>query len=211
VAASLIFAAGLWLGVLRGNAPTASRDVATGGAVPAAGATMATTSELAALERRLRTEMAQLRTTAASSGAAAPASASETQLLARVRTLIEESEQRQQRELALRTAQVFREFDSQRQMDLAQIQRSFGQIEGLTGRVRERQLAELYLMRVSNSVGVFVVGGPSQVHPGEGEPVVRRWVVAVAVVSAWPAAWAQVPPQNADAEQVKARQRIFAR
>ena len=67
-----------------------------------------------------------------------------------MRALIEESEQRQQRELALRTAQVVRDFDSQRRVDLAQIQRSFGQIEGLTGaEVREQRQMLDYLMRVS--------------------------------------------------------------
>ena len=82
--------------------------------------------------------------------AAAPQSASNAQLLAQVRALIDESEQRQQRELALRTAQVVRDFDSQRRVDLAQIQRNFGQIEGLTGaEVREQRQMLNYLMRVS--------------------------------------------------------------
>jgi len=94
--------------------------------------------------------MAQLRTTATNSSTAPPQRISEAQLLAHVRTLIDESEQRQQRALAMRTAQVFRDFDSQRRMDLAQIQRSFGQIEGLTGaEVREQREMLNYLMRVS--------------------------------------------------------------
>ena len=80
----------------------------------------------------------------------APQGVSEAQLLVRVRALLEESEQRQQRELALRTTQVVRDFDSQRRVDLAQIQRSFGQIEGLTGaEVREQRQMLNYLMRVS--------------------------------------------------------------
>ena len=67
-----------------------------------------------------------------------------------MRTLIDESEQRQQRELALRTAQIVSDFDSQRRVDLTQIQRSFGQIEGLTGaEVREQREMLNYLMRVS--------------------------------------------------------------
>ena len=71
-------------------------------------------------------------------------------MLARVRVLLDESEQRQQQELALRTAQVVRDVDSQRQVDLAQIQRNFGQIEGLTGaEVREQREILNYLMRVS--------------------------------------------------------------
>ena len=70
--------------------------------------------------------------------------------MTRVRTLIEESEQRQQRELALRTAELVRDFDSQRRIDLTQIQRNFGQIEGLTGaEVREQREMLNYLIRVS--------------------------------------------------------------
>ena len=61
-----------------------------------------------------------------------------------------ESEQRQQRLLALRTAELVNDFDSQRRVDLAQIQRTFGQIEGLTGaEVREQREMLNYLMRVS--------------------------------------------------------------
>ena len=70
--------------------------------------------------------------------------------MTRVRTLIEESEQRQQRELALRTAELVRDVDSQRRIDLAQIQRNFGQIEGLTGaEVREQREMLNYLIRAS--------------------------------------------------------------
>jgi hypothetical protein len=152
-AACLLFAAGLWLGVVRGSAPGASptvpaSGVATSGAtlataVPAAAPAAASRAELAALERRLGAELNELR-------AAAPQGISEAQMLARVTALLEESEQRQQRELALRTAQVVRDFDSQRQVDLAQIQRNLGQIEGLTGaEVREQREMLNYLMRVS--------------------------------------------------------------
>ena len=150
-AACLLFAAGLWLGVVRGSIPGASptvsasgvptSGVATTGAAPVPAA--ASRAELTALERRLGAELAELR-------AAAPQGISEAQMLARVTTLLEESEQRQQRELALRTAQVVRDFDSQRQVDLAQIQRSLGQIEGLAGaEVREQREILNYLMRVS--------------------------------------------------------------
>jgi hypothetical protein len=67
-----------------------------------------------------------------------------------VRELIAESEQRQQSQLALRTAQVVRDFDTQRRADLTQIQNSMGQIEGLTGaEAREQRQMLNYLMRVS--------------------------------------------------------------
>lgn len=150
VAACAIFAAGLSLGIMRGSMPAVSPAAVTIGAAPAAAPTAAEGTELAALERRLRTEMAQRRTTEGGSSGVSPQGISEAALMARVRTLIEESEQRQQRELALRTAQVVRDFDSQRQLDLAQIQRSFGQIEGLAGaEVREQRQMLNYLMRVS--------------------------------------------------------------
>ena len=125
-AACVLFAAGLWLGVVRGSMPGESPTVATTGAAPTAAPAAVSSAELAALERRMRAEMTRLQTAAMSSGAVAPQEISEAQLLARVRTLLDESEQRQRRELALRTAQVVRDFDSQRRVDLAQIQRSFG-------------------------------------------------------------------------------------
>ena len=49
------------------------------------------------------------------------------QLLQRVRSMIDQSEQRQQRELALRLSQVTREVDTQHQADLLRIQQNFGQ------------------------------------------------------------------------------------
>jgi hypothetical protein len=105
---------------------------------------------LEALEVRFGAELTALRAETAGAMNAAPSGISETQMLVRVRALLEESEQRQQRELALRTAQVVRDFDSQRQVDLAQIQRNLGEIDGLTGaEVREQRQMLNYLMRVS--------------------------------------------------------------
>jgi hypothetical protein len=149
-AALLIFGVGLSLGILRGTTPGAPVAPTTPSATAshAASATGPTADDLAALEQRLRAEMAELRATPAVSRTAAPQSSA--QILAEVRALIDESEQRQQRELALRTAQVVRDFELQRRVDLAQIQRSFGQIEGLTGaEVREQREMLNYLMRVS--------------------------------------------------------------
>ncbi|MBI2186296.1 MAG: hypothetical protein HYU37_04130 [Acidobacteria bacterium] len=153
-----IFAAGVSLGIARGTMREAPASVtAAAPATVAAPAASVTAASLDALERRLRGEMARLHP-AADRPAATPAptlargalSDAEGQLLARVRALIDESEQRQQRELALRTAQIVGDFDSQRRVDLEQIQRTFGQIEGLTGaEVREQRQMLNYLMRVS--------------------------------------------------------------
>jgi hypothetical protein len=107
------------------------------------------TEDLAALEKRLRTEFHAL---AASTprAAAAPApsgnAVTNTQLLQRVQDLIDQSEARQRRELAMRVAQVVRDFDTQRQTDLVRIQQGLGQIEGSTA--ADRQLLN-YLVRVS--------------------------------------------------------------
>jgi anti-sigma factor RsiW len=158
-AAVLIFGAGLSLGVARGTMGGSSATVAA--TAPTAGSTISA-ADLQALEQRLRSEIAQVRagtTRGVGAQAAAPPlpasearalSAVEGQVMARVRALIEESEQRQQRELALRTAAIVRDFDSQRSVDLAQIQRSFGQMEGATSaEVREQRQLLNYLMRVS--------------------------------------------------------------
>ena len=61
-----------------------------------------------------------------------------------------ESEQRQQKELALRLTQVLTDVESQRRADLVRIEQNMGQIEGLTGQEAARQREMLnYLMRVS--------------------------------------------------------------
>lgn len=150
-AACLIFGVGLSLGILRGTTPAApAEQAAATAATSPASATSVTANDLAALEQRLRAEVAELRATPALMSAAVPQPGNNAQIMAQVRALIEESELRQQRELALRTTQMFRDFDSQRRVDLAQIQRSFGQIEGLAGaEVREQREMLNYLMRVS--------------------------------------------------------------
>ena len=53
-------------------------------------------------------------------------------LVDRVQGLVDESEQRQQRELALRFAQLLRETEVQRQTDLLRIDQQLGQLQGFT-------------------------------------------------------------------------------
>jgi len=64
------------------------------------------------------------------------------QLFQRVRAMIDQSEQRQQRELALRLSQFSREVDTQHQADVLRIQQDFGQ----------QQEALEYLVRTSGGV-----------------------------------------------------------
>lgn len=107
---------------------------------------------MAALETRLRAEMA---TTSRPASAAVPVSLTSSgvdrgELLQQVRNLVDESERRQQRELALRLAQVVQDFDNQRRTDLVKIEQNFGQIESLTSQEAQHQRAITnYLVRAS--------------------------------------------------------------
>jgi hypothetical protein len=103
--------------------------------------------DLDALERRLRSEIAaRPRETAMP----AAVSATDEELLRRVRALVSDSEERQQRELALRLTQVLQDVERQRRADLVRIEQGFGQLEGLTGAevARQRQMLN-YLVSVS--------------------------------------------------------------
>lgn len=106
---------------------------------------------LAALELRLRDERQQVRPQATTAmGTASHTPLDRTELLREVSALLDESERRQQRELALRLAQVVQDFDAQRRADLVRINQGFGQIEGLTSQEATRQREVLnYLMRTS--------------------------------------------------------------
>jgi hypothetical protein len=64
-------------------------------------------------------------------------------LLQRVRAMIDQSEQRQQRELALRLSQVAREVDAQHQVDIVKIQEDMG---------RQQDATIDYLVRTSGGV-----------------------------------------------------------
>ena len=57
---------------------------------------------------------------------------SDTEILTRVRDLLAQSESRQQRELAIRIAQVVRDVDAQRTVDLSRIQQGLGKIDAMT-------------------------------------------------------------------------------
>jgi hypothetical protein len=152
-AAAVIFATGMSLGAVRGVMQPVDGglrgSVAARSGAPVAANTAAaaiTRADLVALEQRLRSELSQ--THAPSQTAAA--SPADSRVLERVRVMIDESEQRQRRELALRSAELVRDFDAQRNVDLARIERTLGQMDGTTGVevAQQRQMLN-YLMRVS--------------------------------------------------------------
>jgi hypothetical protein len=70
--------------------------------------------------------------------------------MAQVRQLVDASETRQQREMALRISQVVRDMDTQRRADMARVADGIGVLEGRTGAVTVQQREMMnYLMRVS--------------------------------------------------------------
>lgn len=106
-------------------------------------------SDLQALEQKLRVALdarpATVATTTASAGSEDEA------VLRRVRSLLQESEQRQQRELALRVAEIARDMQAERQGDLQRIDRSLGLIQSRTGMevMRTQQQVNSLALRVS--------------------------------------------------------------
>lgn len=109
-----------------------AQDAVASGVVPdAVPQTTAAGADLAVIERRLgELEQAMQQGPAAAQASATPDGDAE--LFRRVRALIADAEQRQQRDVAMRLAQVIRDFDRQRRSDIALIQQGFGQYQGLT-------------------------------------------------------------------------------
>ena len=92
-------------------------------------------ADLAALERQLKTEFRA--TQASAKGAQVQTAhslpATDADITRRVRALVEDSEKRQQRELALRIAELLRDVNAQRQADLVKIDRTLGVVQNNVG------------------------------------------------------------------------------
>jgi hypothetical protein len=139
-AAAAIFAAGWSIGTARGDAvePLPRQPGAAQAAV--------TRDDLARVEQRVRDELTAIRRTPS-----APR-IDERALMKRVQAMVAESEERQRRELALRTVQVMRDLDLQHRADLAQVQRSMGVLQGTIGaEVRQQRDGINYLIRASQT------------------------------------------------------------
>jgi hypothetical protein len=147
VAATMVFAAGMAIGAGGGTAPspsgaTANAPAPSGQSVAALKADGVTRSELAELERRLRADLARLTPPSASTQASPAQTAAridDEAFMKRVRALLSESEERQRGELALRTAQVMRDMEIQRRVDMATVQQDIDKIQGATGAELKRQ------------------------------------------------------------------------
>ncbi|HEY7170077.1 MAG TPA: zf-HC2 domain-containing protein [Vicinamibacterales bacterium] len=126
-----------------------SRDAAASATTRVA-ADAASRADLAALEQQLRAEIAANRSLVERTAQASDQPGSE-DVMRRVRTLVRDSEQRQQRELALRVAEVARDVQAQRQSDLVRIDRTLGVLQNNTGIAvrRQEQLLNSLAVRVS--------------------------------------------------------------
>jgi len=114
-------------------------------------------ADLVSLEEQLRTELRTAAVRAAAPSGSASNVGLSTQgtddMVRRVRTLIDESERKQQRELALRVAEMARESQAQRQADLLRIDRSLGFIQANTGAemMRNRQRLNSLAVQVNQT------------------------------------------------------------
>jgi anti-sigma factor RsiW len=124
--------------VAQSAAPQAARSTAA----TIAPVNYVSTEQLAALDQALRAEIRASQTPRAT--------VNDADVLRRVRALLDESEKRQQRELALRVAQVIQDVSAQRKADLSKIDRNLGLIQNTTGVeiLKQREMVN-YLMRVS--------------------------------------------------------------
>ena len=100
-------------------------------------------ADLAALEGQLR---AELHASQASAPAQVRAASSDAETLRRVRALLDDSEKRQQRELALRIAEVVRDVDTQRRADLRNIDHTLGLVRNDLGVEVMKQRQSLNLL-----------------------------------------------------------------
>jgi hypothetical protein len=134
-----------WMKPAATTAAAPSEGIGIQSQAPAASAS---TADLAALERRLREEFHPV--TAAPAANVRPP-ASDAEILRKVRALIDETERRQQRELALRLAQAVTDFNAQRQADLRKIDSSLYGVKNDLGVevLKQRQTLNYYINRVN--------------------------------------------------------------
>jgi hypothetical protein len=138
-------------------APSATPSAAQGGGSVAQGFSPAATpwrSDLTALEQRLRGEMrsiAAARPATLVAPLSAATSATDQDVMRRVRELISASERRQERELALSVANVVRDVNASRAGDLSRIEHTLGALQTSTGAelMKQRQQMVNYLTQVS--------------------------------------------------------------
>ncbi|HZM97527.1 MAG TPA: hypothetical protein VFB92_29105 [Vicinamibacterales bacterium] len=148
VAALLIFGVGLSVGLARRPATVPSQ--ASSSQPAAVTIDTASQTDLSDLEQRLRAEMAQMRSTAATP--VRQVSASDDDIMKKVEALVAQSEERQRREFTLRSVEMAREFETQRRIDMATVRETVGQFQGAAGtEIRQQREA---IDRINNFIRV---------------------------------------------------------
>jgi hypothetical protein len=109
-------------------------------------------ADLQALAAGLRQEMASTIRPTAAATAATGTNASDQALLRKLQQIIDQSEVRQQQNLDLRISELSRQFDVQRQSDLAQIRLGFGQLAGQREVDAQQQRLLLNAIRTSQQL-----------------------------------------------------------
>jgi len=118
-------------GEARAGDPVAAATVVPAGGASASSQAPPWRAELAALERQFDEFKAMKASTTATPVVHTPATDAE--VMRRIRALLDDSEKRQQRELALRVAEVMRDVTAQRQADLVKIDRTLGLVQNNLG------------------------------------------------------------------------------
>jgi hypothetical protein len=144
VAATVLFG----LGMAAGSRQLPITPSAAGAPAPVSA------SQLTNLESRLRREIAAMHAPdavpAPVAAAARLSDADRDALLRQVREMVRESEDRQQQTFTIRAAQVARDAEIQRRVDVANLRQTFEQIQGSTSEVQRQQGEMLkYLVNVS--------------------------------------------------------------
>jgi anti-sigma factor RsiW len=132
-----------------------SRPAGAAPAAVAAGADAPWRADLVALQEQMRSELSRAASvppavTVSTAAAGGGKAMSDDEFMARVKQLIEASETRTQREMALRMTEMVRDMDTQRRADMRRVADGLGVLEGRTGAVTAQQREVMnYLMRVS--------------------------------------------------------------
>jgi len=134
-AALVIFGAGLSVSAVRDTAPEPATAAKTVSTVPVAvqpAASNVSRDDLAQLEERIKSELTQLRS---SSNTATPVAVrgSDDALIARVKTLLEQSEENQRKDFTLRMVELAGNIETQRRVDLASVRQQIGLQQGAIG------------------------------------------------------------------------------
>jgi len=154
-AALVIFGVGLSVGLARGPvaAPQQASSPRPTVTVPAAPVDTVSSTDLADLEQRLKSEISQMRTTAPVRQVASSTASSDEEIMKKVEALLTQSEERQRREFTLRSVEMARDFEAQRRVDMASVRETVGQFQGVTGtEIRQQREAidrlNSYIIRV---------------------------------------------------------------